>query len=99
MAIIEFNVIPIGTGSASIGDSVAAAVRALRAEGFSCELTPFGTVVDASVAEALRAASSVHEAAFIQGNQRVITIIKIDDRRDKKATAASKVEALRARLG
>ncbi len=99
MAIIELNIIPLGTPSPSIGDAVAAAVGALRAQGLSCELTPFGTVLDGSVEEALDAAKAAHEAAFAGGVQRVMTIIKIDDRRDKQATAASKVESLRARLG
>jgi uncharacterized protein (TIGR00106 family) len=98
MAIVELNIVPLGTPTPSIGDSVAAAVRALQARGIKCELTPFGTVLDGTVEDALDAAKVAHEAAFIEGIQRVMTIIKIDDRRDKQATAASKVESLRARL-
>lgn len=99
MAIVEINIIPLGTSNPSIGDSVAAAVKALQDKGYNCELTPFGTVLDGTVEEAMEAAKTAHEAAFAGGLQRVMTIIKIDDRRDKKATAASKLEGLRARLG
>jgi uncharacterized protein (TIGR00106 family) len=99
MAIVELDIIPLGTPSPSIGDVVAAAVRSLKAKGLSCELTPFGTVIDGSVEAALDAANTAHESAFVEGIQRVLTIIKIDDRRDKEATAASKIESLRGRLG
>jgi len=36
----------------------------------------------------------MHEAPFAQGAKRVLTTIKIDDRRDKPITIESKVEAV-----
>jgi len=39
-----------------------------------------------------------HEAVFKAGAQRVITTIKIDDRRDKKETMEYKVKAVKEKM-
>jgi uncharacterized protein YqgV (UPF0045/DUF77 family) len=40
----------------------------------------------------------VHELPFDKGAQRVMTMINIDDRRDKKGTAQGKLESVLAKL-
>jgi uncharacterized protein YqgV (UPF0045/DUF77 family) len=41
---------------------------------------------------------AMQEAVFARGAQRVSTVIKVDERRDRHATAAEKVRAVEERL-
>jgi uncharacterized protein YqgV (UPF0045/DUF77 family) len=41
----------------------------------------------------------MHEAPFAEGAQRVSTLIKVDDRRDKDHTIEGKVRSVREKLG
>ncbi|MFH1650985.1 MAG: thiamine-binding protein [Chloroflexota bacterium] len=40
----------------------------------------------------------MHRSAFTAGAQRVVTTIKVDERRDKPSTIASKIAAVQQRL-
>jgi uncharacterized protein YqgV (UPF0045/DUF77 family) len=46
----------------------------------------------------LKAARHMHEQPFTAGIQRVVTTIRIDDRRDRELTMNGKVEAVKTRL-
>ncbi|MDD5557439.1 MAG: MTH1187 family thiamine-binding protein [bacterium] len=100
MPIMEISVVPIGTATASVGDYVARAVAALEGrDDLRWELTAMGTIVEAgSVERLLEAALDLHRAVVAAGAPRVVTSIRIDDRRDAPLTAAGKVESVRARL-
>ncbi len=65
----------------------------------SYKLTPMGTVLEGDLDKVLAMIRKMHESAFIKGAQRVVTIINIDDRRDKKATMESKVISVESKLG
>lgn len=41
----------------------------------------------------------MHEVPFQKGGQRVLTSIKIDDRRDKAGTMEGKLNSVRTKLG
>jgi uncharacterized protein (TIGR00106 family) len=99
MAVAEISVIPIGTGSPSISKDVASAVSALRSEEkLKYELTSMGTIIEGDVEDILRVTGRMHQAVLDGGAQRVVTTIKIDDRRDKPLTGAGKVESVRKKL-
>jgi uncharacterized protein (TIGR00106 family) len=88
MAVAEISVVPIGTGSASISGDVAAAVGLLLSEKrLKYELTAI-----------LRAAGRMHQAVLDGGAQRVLTSIRIDDRRDKPLTMRGKVKSVERKL-
>jgi uncharacterized protein (TIGR00106 family) len=53
-----------------------------------------GTIIEGPLARVLELAQKMHEVPFAKGVQRVVTLISIDDRRDKPATAESKVKAV-----
>jgi uncharacterized protein (TIGR00106 family) len=98
--IAEFGVIPVGTGSTSVSDYVAAAVKALKnVKDVKLELTPMGTILEAerleTILEAIRVA---HESTFQAGALRVVTVIKIDDRRDVEREMRDKVKAVEEKL-
>ena len=98
MAIIEISVMPLGTKTPSIGQYVAEAIRVLEREKINYELTSMGTVIEGDVDRILSVVGKMHQAVFTGGVLRVVTTIKIDDRRDKPATRESKVKSVKERL-
>ena len=98
MAIVQFSVVPLGTGETSLSSYVAQVHRVLRESGLKNQLTPMGTVLEGPLGELLAVIQRVHELPFGQGAQRVMTLINIDDRRDKPATAQGKLDSVRNKL-
>ena len=100
MAIMEITVVPLGTSSPSVSRYVAGAVRVLReAKDVRYELTPMGTVVEGETDRLLELAAQMHRTPFAAGAVRVVTTVKIDERRDKPVTMSGKVAAVREKLG
>ncbi|MBW2038273.1 MAG: MTH1187 family thiamine-binding protein [Deltaproteobacteria bacterium] len=98
MAIMEISVIPVGTRSTSVSSFIAECVRILETKGVKYEVTSMGTEVEGEVGELLRLAEEMHTAPFIKGVKRVVTTIKIDDRRDKVLQMERKKGAVHAKL-
>ena len=99
MAIIELSVIPLGTETTSLSQYVAQAVKILENEkDVKYQLTPMGTVIEGELAHILSLAQKMHESAFASGAMRVVTVMKIDDRRDKPSTMSAKVAAVKQKL-
>ncbi|MDD3653924.1 MAG: MTH1187 family thiamine-binding protein [Desulfotomaculaceae bacterium] len=99
MAVVEVSIIPIGTQSASLSEFVAGCLEILQnASGVTYQLNPMGTVIEGDVERILELISRMHEHPFTRGVNRVVTTIRIDDRRDKELTIAGKVAAVEARL-
>ncbi|MBI4266999.1 MAG: MTH1187 family thiamine-binding protein [Chloroflexi bacterium] len=100
MTIAEVSVVPLGTKTPSVSKFVAGAVRVLQAEkDINYEITAMGTIIEGETERLLSLAGKMHQSAFAAGALRVVTAIKIDERRDKPASIASKVEAVRRELG
>jgi uncharacterized protein (TIGR00106 family) len=97
MAVMEISVVPVGIGS-SISAYVADCIRVLKRGKVSYELTAMGTNVEGDLKELVRLALKMHQVPFERGAQRVLTTIKIDDRRDKKISIAGKKRAVQRRL-
>ncbi|MBM3182445.1 MAG: MTH1187 family thiamine-binding protein [Chloroflexi bacterium] len=94
--IAELSVVPVGTGDAGLSRYVAACLDVLiRRKDVSYQLTPMGTVLEGSLDIILDVVRKMHEAPFGMGVQRVVTTIKIDERRDKLANMVGKVESVR----
>ena len=99
MALMEITVVPLGAGT-SLSKYVAKAIRALESvPEVDYELTSMGTIVLGRVDRLLEAAQKMHQAVLDAGAQRVETVIRIDDRRDKTVTLASKLAAVQKELG
>lgn len=85
MVIAEISVVPVGTGSTSEREVVQAALDALaELEGIHAQVTPTGTVIEGSLEQVLEAIRCMHQAPFQKGVQRLVTSIRLDDRRDKQ---------------
>ncbi|MCS7139884.1 MAG: MTH1187 family thiamine-binding protein [Candidatus Nezhaarchaeota archaeon] len=99
MIIAQVSVSPIGTGSTSISNFVAEAVRVLKRSGLNFTITPMGTILEAkNLKELFEAIESCHNALFNAGAKRVYTVILIDDRRDIERTMFDKVKSVEEKL-
>ena len=99
MAILEISVMPLGTGTPSVSRFVAGAMKVLQAEkSVKYEMTSMGTNIEGELDQLLDLARRMHLSAFTAGAQRVVTTMKIDDRRDRTATIQSKVASVKRDL-
>lgn len=91
------SVTPVGSQSPSVSSYVAAAERVLRAAGdVGYELGPMFTSIEGDLTRILQLVEAMQEAVFAAGAQRVSTVIKVDERRDRDTSMAHKIEAVRA---
>jgi uncharacterized protein (TIGR00106 family) len=58
-----------------------------------------GTNIEGDLRDLLRIAFKMHQAPFKKGALRVLTTLKIDDRRDNKGTLSGKKRAVQKKLG
>ena len=94
MIVAEVSVTVLGESS-SIGRFVRVAVEALKKSGLKTLPGPNGTSIEAvSIDEILGAVKAAHMAVVDTGAKRVVTTLKIDDRRDKPATLETKLRAI-----
>ena len=100
MAIIDISIVPVGTPTPSVSQYVARALQIVQSEkDIKYELTAMGTIIEGDLERLLTLAGRMHQSAFEAGVMRVVTTIRIDERRDKPLTMDGKVEAVRKRLG
>ena len=90
MAIMEINIIPLGTKTPSVSEYLAAPLKVLKKERVKFELTSMSTIIEGNVDTLFELARKMHLSTFIPGVKRVVTTIKIDDRRDKPSTMKKK---------
>jgi uncharacterized protein (TIGR00106 family) len=99
MAMIDISVVPVGTGSPSVSEFVAGAVNIVKNEaGIKYRLTPMNTVIEGDLEQLLAVAKKMHDSAFSAGAARVVTTIRIDERRDKPLTMEGKIQAVENKL-
>lgn len=100
MAVVEISIVPLGTGSTSLSQYVAACESELRkrCKGLKYELTAMGTIIEGDLDQILTLVRRLHEVPFEEGALRVSTSIKIDDRRDKPGTIEQKVRSVEDKL-
>lgn len=98
MAILEISVVPIGTGDTSLSAYVADCIRILKMEKVHYELTSMGTNIEGDLKDLIRVALKMHQEPFKKGATRVLTTLKIDDRRDQKGTLSQKKKSVQNKL-
>ena len=95
MVIAEVSIIPLGTKTPSVSKHLARALRALRQEkNIKYKLTSMGTIMEGDLGDILRVVKNMHEGTFDGEVMRVVTTIRIDDRRDKTLSMNGKTESL-----
>ena len=98
MPIMEINIIPLGTKTPSVSKYIADALKILGKEkNIIYKLTAMGTIVETdSLDLLLTLAKKMHRAVLSGKINRVVTTIKIDDRKDKKISIEEKVSSVNA---
>lgn len=98
MAIVAVSLSPVGEGT-SVSRYVAAALRVVQAQDrVRHRLDPMFTTLEGDLDEVFALIRRMQEAVFEAGAQRVSTVIKIDDRRDRQAQMEDKVRAVEKSL-
>ena len=93
--IAEISIIPVGSAETGLSRYIASCLEVMRErQDVVYQLTAMGTVIQGPLDTVLEVARKMHEVPFKKGISRVVTILKIDDRRDKPTTIASKVESV-----
>ena len=100
MALIEISIVPLGSGTTGISEYVAACLQELEicSEDIRYELTAMGTIMEGDLDVILAIARKMHETPFKKGAQRVLTTLRIDDRRDQAASIEQKKRSVKDRL-
>ncbi|KXG43144.1 MTH1187 family thiamine-binding protein [Tepidibacillus decaturensis] len=100
MAIVEVTITPLGTGTPSVSHYVAEVHKVLEQapEALKYQLTPMSTIIEGELQDILSVIQRMHEVPFEKGALRVSTSIKIDDRRDKKASMEQKLKSVQEKL-
>lgn len=99
MAILELTLVPIGTETTSCSKYVAEAFNVVKNRNdIKASLNPMGTVLEGDIDLLFKACREMQEAVFKNGAHRVYSIIKVDDRRDKKASLEQKIKSVESKL-
>ena len=99
MAVVELTLVPIGTQKTSCSPYVAAAYDAVKDnDKVEIRLNPMGTVLEGDIDELFACVRKMQEAVFAAGAERVYSVLKVDDRRDKKASLDQKVNSVMEKL-
>jgi uncharacterized protein (TIGR00106 family) len=96
--IAEISIVPLGTKTPSVSKYVAGAIKILKKEKVKYTLTAMGTIIEADLERILKLAQKMHESVFKKGTVRVVTTIKIDDRRDKALSLEGKIKSVKSKL-
>ncbi|MGC9964706.1 MAG: MTH1187 family thiamine-binding protein [Syntrophobacteraceae bacterium] len=98
MAVVEVSIVPIGVESTSLSSYVAGALKVLEKSTLQYELTAMGTIISGDLDDIIKTVRLMHESFFSAGLPRVLTQIRIDDRRDRKASPEQKIRSVREKL-
>jgi uncharacterized protein (TIGR00106 family) len=90
----QLSIVPI-VKSTNLSNYVKVAIEVLKREHITFETNDMATVIETEDLDTLfRVVKKAHTAVIEAGAQRVVTELKIDDRKDKNATMASKLASL-----
>jgi len=93
MIVSQLSITPIGKGT-SVSRYVKLVLETLKKENLKVVTNAMATVIETEDLETLfSAVQKAHNAVIDSGAERVLTELKIDDRRDKKITIESKLRA------
>lgn len=94
MVLAQLSIAPVGVGI-SLSRYVKIVLDVLRENKIRFETNDMATVIETENLETLfNVVKEAHNAVIDAGAQRVITEVKIDDRRDKKVRLGSKIKSL-----
>jgi uncharacterized protein (TIGR00106 family) len=90
IARMEIAVYPLGTAGPSVSREVSAVFAVLDASGLRYRVGEMGTTVEGTPEELFTLAARLHNSLFGELVSRVVTVLKLDERRDAPATPAGR---------
>jgi uncharacterized protein (TIGR00106 family) len=101
MATADLTVLALGREELSASEYIAEIQRRLRRqERVRFKMHAMGTSLEGTTEDILAIVGELHAVPFEQGVQRVYTVLKLDERRDRpRQTLADKVRSVEDRLG
>jgi uncharacterized protein (TIGR00106 family) len=94
MIIAQLSISPVGE-NVSLSKFVKTAIDTIKKHNVKFDVNAMSTVIETGSIDALLSiVSDAHKAIANMGVKRIITDLKIDDRRDKNATINSKIKAV-----
>jgi uncharacterized protein (TIGR00106 family) len=90
--IVDVSVVPIGTGSTSVSKFVRKVLGVVRKSGLKYQIGPMGTSLEGDWDTIFSTIRQMHEVCFKLGAGRLLTTIKVDDRRDKIQSMQDKLD-------
>ncbi|HEX2951716.1 MAG TPA: MTH1187 family thiamine-binding protein [Armatimonadota bacterium] len=99
MAVLaEIAMVPVGTGSSSISQMIADSVKVFDKYGLKYNVTSTGTNVEGDMDTILHAVRDMDEIPFKEGANRVMLMVRFDDRRDKSISMDYEEKSLGEKL-
>lgn len=96
--IAEVSIVPLGTGDTGVSSFVAEAIKALEkvaeTEGLRYHVCAMGTAIEGELDAVWEAIKAMQDAMFAAGAKRLLTTLRIDDRRDREETLERKRQAV-----
>jgi len=94
MIIAQLSIAPVGKGT-SVSTYVQQVIKVLEKEGIHYQTNPMATIIETNDLSTLFSiVQKAHDAVVQAGAKRIITELKIDDRKDKNVTMESKLKSL-----
>ncbi len=95
MIIAQLSIAPLGKGT-SVSNYVKIVIETLKKEHVKFQTNAMATVIETKdLTTFFHVVQKAHHAVVDAGAERIITELKIDDRRDKEATMKSKLKSLK----
>jgi uncharacterized protein (TIGR00106 family) len=95
MIISQLSIAPVGEGT-SLNSFVRIVIDTLRKHNVKFETNDMATIIETKDLETLfKVVKEAHNAVIKSGAKRVITELKIDDRKDKEVIIGNKVKAVK----
>jgi uncharacterized protein (TIGR00106 family) len=101
MATADLTVLALGRQELSASEYIAEIQRRLRGQQrVRFQMHAMGTSLEGTTEDILAVVGELHAVPFDQGVQRVYTVLKLDERRDRpRQTLEDKVQSVEHRLG
>jgi uncharacterized protein (TIGR00106 family) len=94
---VEFSVVPLGKG-VSVSPQIAKVMKIIIASGVSYRANPMGTVLEGDWDAVMSVVKKCHDVVM-EDAERVLTSIKIDDRKGSEPRMDRKLASVEQKLG
>lgn len=94
----ELSVFPLDKGSEGLSRYVAGSIKIIEESGLDYEMHAMGTLIEGPADKVFEVIRKCHENMTAQSD-RVVTYVKIDDRKGADGTIKKKVAAVEEKIG